>query len=264
MDRPGFTLNPTSCRRMAIGVGIAGAGGDPWSAADDTFVNRDVPFQVGGCNALKFGPKLKLRFKGGTRRSKNPAIRAVLTQPGGQSNIARTVVILPRSAFIDQAHISNPCTRVQFAINACPRKSILGTAKAWSPLLDQPLQGNVYFRSNGGERELPDMVAVLRGQVDVELIGFIDAVPNKQGTSRVRNTFAIVPDAPVSRFELNLKGGDRGLVENSVNLCKVAKKRNRATVKMVAHNGRKRIIKPVIANDCGKPKPGRGRGGKGR
>jgi hypothetical protein len=264
MDRPDFTLNPTSCKRMAIGVGITGAGGDPQSPADDTLVNRTVPFQAGGCEKLGFKPKLSLRFKGGTKRSKNPAIRAVLTQPPGQANIARTAVILPRSAFIDQAHISNPCTRVQFAANACPAKSILGTAKAWSPLLDQPLQGNVYFRSNGGERELPDMVAVLKGQVDVELIGFIDAVPNKQGTSRVRNTFAIVPDAPVSRFELNLKGGKRGLVENSVNLCKVKKKRNRATVKMVAHNGRKRIIEPVIANDCGKKKPGKGKGGGGK
>ena len=259
MDRDNFTLNPTSCARMTVGVGTTGAGGDLQSAADDVFSSQAVPFQVGGCDKLGFSPKLKLKFKGGTKRTKNPAIRAVLTQSPGQSNISRTVVILPRSAFIDQSHISNPCTRVQFAANACPPKSILGTAKAWSPLLAEPLQGYVYFRSNGGERELPDMVAVLRGQVDVELIGFVDSVPTKQGTSRVRNTFAIVPDAPVSRFELNLKGGNVGLIENSLNLCKV---KSRATVKMVAHNGRKQTIKPLVRNDC-KKKGGKG-GKRGR
>jgi hypothetical protein len=260
MDRDNFTLNPTSCKRMAVGVALTGAGGDPWSSADDVVSAQSVPFQAGGCNALKFSPKLKLRFKGGTKRSQNPAIRAVLTQPPGQSNIARTAVVLPRSAFIDQAHISNPCTRVQFAAGACPKGSVLGTAKAFSPLLDAPLQGKVYFRSNGGERELPDMVAVLKGQVEVELIGFIDSVKTKQEISRVRNTFAIVPDAPVSRFELNLKGGKVGLIENSVDLCKV--KKNRATVKMVAHNGRKKVLEPVIKTDCKKKRPGKGKGGK--
>jgi hypothetical protein len=79
----------------------------------------------------------------------------------------------------------------------------------------------------------------------------------------VRNTFAVIPDAPVSRFELNLKGGSVGLIENSVNLCKVNKVQKRATVKMVAHNGRKRIFQPRIQNDCGKKKGSKGgKGGK--
>jgi hypothetical protein len=68
-------------------------------------------------------------------------------------------VVLPRSEFIDNAHITAPCTRVQFNVHACPAKSILGTATAYTPLLEAPLTGPVYFRSNGGERELPDLVA---------------------------------------------------------------------------------------------------------
>ncbi len=244
IDRPGFMRAPTNCEEMRIDAVVSGeeGGSAPLS-------NR---FQVGECGSLDFGPKLKLEYKGQTKRTGNPALRAVLTQPAGQANIANTQVILPKGSFIDNAHINNPCTRAQYAANACPPKSILGRATAWSPLLDEPLSGNVYFRSNGGERELPDIVAKLQGQVEVELVGYVDSVVNKKtGTSRVRNTFAIVPDAPVSRFVLNMKGGKLGLIENSKNLCK---QKNRATVKMGAHNGRALTTEPVVKTSCGKKK----------
>lgn len=244
IDRPGFALNPTNCEEMGVTAQVTGGSG-----AAKSLSNR---FQVDGCKDLGFKPKLQLTYKGATKRTGNPGLRAVLTQPEGQANISRTVVLLPLGSFIDNAHINNPCTRAQYAENACPASSILGSATAWSPLLDQPLSGNVYFRSNGGERELPDVVASLRGEVDVELVGFVDAVENKKaGTSRVRNTFAIVPDAAVSRFELNLKGGKVGLIENSKNLCK---QKNVATVKMSAHNGRKLSFSPVVRTSCPKKK----------
>lgn len=244
VDRPGFMQAPTNCEEMRIDAVISGEEG-----ASAPVSNR---FQVGECGSLDFGPKLKMHYKGATKRGGNPGLRAVLTQPGGQANISRTVVILPKGSFIDNAHINNPCTRAQYAAEACPKASILGRATAWSPLLDEPLTGNVYFRSNGGERELPDVVASLRGQVNVELVGFVDSVVNKKtNTSRVRNTFAVVPDAPVSRFVLNLQGGKRGLIENSRNLCL---QKNTADVKMSAHNGKRHNFKPVIQTDCKKKK----------
>lgn len=248
VDKPGFMLAPTNCDPMAVSGLVGGADG-----ANAAVTNR---FQVGDCAALGFTPKLKLTYKGQTKVSGNPALRAVLTQPAGEANIAYTQVVLPQGSFIDNEHINNPCTRAQYAANACPETSILGTATAWSPLLDQPLSGNVYFRSNGGERELPDIVASLKGQVNVELVGFIDAVENKKKrTSRVRNTFAIVPDAPVSRFELKMKGGKLGLIENSENLCKV---KNKATVRMTAHSGRRIKTEPVVQTSC-KKKSGKGK-----
>lgn len=242
VDRPDFSLNPTNCQEMAVSGQIGGGAG--------ALANVDNRFQVGGCSDLGFKPRLKLQLKGKTKRGGNPALRAVLTQPAGQANIASTTVVLPKSAFIDNEHINNPCTREQFAQNACPAASILGNATAWSPLLDEPLTGPVYFRANGGARELPDIVAALHGQVDIELVGFIDSVVNKKtNTSRVRNTFAVVPDAPVSRFVLNMKGGKLGLIENSRNLCR---QKNLANVQMAAHNGRISQTEPVIAVDCGK------------
>lgn len=254
IDRPGFTRNPTSCEPMAVSGQITGGSG--------AVANVNNRFQVGNCGALGFSPKLQLTYKGQTKVGGNPALRAVLTQPAGEANIAYTQVVLPNGSFIDNEHINNPCTRDQWAANACPASSILGTATAYSPLLDQPLTGYVYFKSNGGERELPDIVASLKGQVNVDLVGFIDAIENKKKeTSRVRNTFAIVPDAPVTRFELNMKGGKFGLIENSKNLCK-NKKKNKATVRMTAHNGKRVKLEPVIKTSCRKPKPKGGKGGK--
>lgn len=244
INRSDFTLNPTSCTNGKISATITSATGSS--------ATPSVPFTEAGCEALAFGPKLALQLKGALGRTGHPALTAVLTQPAGRnSNIASTTVVLPKAAFIDQAHVGNPCTRVQFAADACPAKSILGTAVAYTPLLDRPLEGPVYFRSNGGERELPDMVADLHGQIHVTLVGFIDSKKISKETSLVRTRFASVPDAPVSKFVLRLKGGKRGLVQNSQNLCKT---RPKAEVKMVGQNGKPYNFKQKLAVKCGAKK----------
>jgi hypothetical protein len=255
LDRPSFTVNPTNCDPTSIAGSATSAGGTVAAISDR--------FQAANCAALGFGPKLALSLKGGTTRAKNPALKAVLTAPAGQANIGKVQTILPKSVFIDSRHVNNPCTRVQFNEgagngSACPAKSILGKATAYSPLLGKPLTGNVYFRSNGGERKLPDLVASLDGQIHVNLVGFIDSVKQKgKEGSRVRNTFASVPDAPVSRFVLELQGGKKGLLQNSTNLCKST---NKATVKMDGQNGKVHDFETVVRPSCSKPrKKGKGK-----
>jgi hypothetical protein len=240
VDRPDFTLNPTDCSAKSIRATVLAAGGEQ--------ATPSVAFQASNCAKLDYSPKLRMQLQGATGRSGNPSLRAVLTQPGGQANTASTTVILPSSEFIDQSHINNPCTRVQFAADACPPRSILGTARAVTPLLDQALEGPVYFRSNGGERELPDVVADLRGPFRVILVGFVDSVHRKGSEiSRVRTRFANVPDAPVTRFTIDLYGGKRGLIENSADLCA---RRRYATVKMLAQNGKHRDIASPLRVNC--------------
>ncbi|MDQ3724724.1 MAG: hypothetical protein M3335_02345 [Actinomycetota bacterium] len=242
VDRPNFTLNPTDCSAKEVKASVLASNG---ATATPT-----APYKATNCAKLAYSPKLKLRFKGSTKRTGNPAVKAVLTQPANQANTAGATVILPPSQFIDQAHINNPCTRVQFNAGACPKGSILGTAEAITPLLDQPLKGPVYFRSNGGERELPDLVADLHGPIHVTLVGWVDSV-QKKGTeiSRVRTRFANVPDAPVTKFTMNLFGGKRGLIENSRPLCKVKRV---AKVRFAGQNGRQKNQNLVIATGCKK------------
>ena len=250
VDRPEFIINPTDCSELAISSHL--------SSVKGAVAEPKARFQVDGCKALKYTPKLRMSFKGSTKRSGHPALKATLTQPPHQANTAKATVVLPASEFIDQDHINNPCTRVQFKADKCPKLSILGKVTATTPLLDQPLKGNVYFRSNGGERELPDIVADLRGQIHATIIGFIDSVPVK-GTelSRLRTRFATVPDAPVSKFQINLFGGkQKGLLENSRNLCLTNR---RAKVSFTAQNGRQSNRYLLIKTSCGHKGKGKGR-----
>jgi hypothetical protein len=242
VNREDFTLNPTSCDQKRIETDVV--------ASNGAIAHPSDAFQATNCAKLAYSPKLKLSLKGSTKRSGNPALKAVLTQPAHQANTAGATVILPSSEFIDQSHINNPCTRVQFNEGACPKGSILGTARAVTPLLDQPLEGPVYFRSNGGERELPDIVADLHGGIHIILVGFIDSV-QKKGTeiSRVRTRFQNVPDAPITKFVMSLYGGKKGLIENHVNLCAG---KHRAKLVFKAQNGRVSKQSPVIGTSCKK------------
>jgi hypothetical protein len=246
VDRPQFILNPTGCKEKQIQATVLATSG--------AIVTPSDGFQATNCARLPYTPKLALTLKGATKRSGHPALRAVLTQKPNQANNAKVSVQLPTSQFIDQDHINNPCTRVQFAADQCPPLSILGRARAITPLLDQPLEGPVIFRSNGGERELPDIVADLKGGgLRVIQVGFVDSVPVK-GTelARLRTRFLSVPDAPVSKIVIRLFGGKkRGLLENSRNLCKTNRK---AKVSFTGQNGAKRSYAPVIGTSCGKRK----------
>jgi hypothetical protein len=236
-SRPDFTLNPTSCERKSItGAAILATG---QSAA------LSSPFQVGACAALGFKPTLALNLKGGTKRTKHPALRAVLTYPkgGGYANTAYAQVTLPHSEFLDTTHIRTICTRVQFAAETCPKGSIYGFARAFTPLLDKPLEGPVYLRSSN--HKLPDLVLALRGQVDFNLVGRVDTGKNKG----LRSTFETAPDAPVSKVVLEMKGGKKGLFVNSENLCA---KEQRAIADFRAHNGKVLNTNPLVANSCGK------------
>jgi hypothetical protein len=242
MNRPQFTLNPTSCDKMVITGTSTSALGQPASLTS--------PFQVGECAKLGFKPKLSIDLKGATKRAKNPALTATVTYPkGSYANIASAQVALPHSEFLDQAHIKTICTRVQFAEGStpgekCPPGSIYGHARATTPLLDQPLEGPVYLRSSS--HPLPDLVAALNGQIDVDLDGRIDSVHGG-----IRNTFEVVPDAPVSKFTLEMQGGKKGLLVNSTDLCKST---NKATVELDAQNGKVDDFNPVVTNSC-KKKP---------
>ncbi len=241
LDRPRFGINPTSCAPLAVGAGLHGGGANPLDPGAFSSFGASAPFQVGGCERLGFRPKLYMRVFGGTRRAKSPKLRAILVARDGDANIGRAAVTLPKALYLEQASLANVCTRVQFAAHRCPRDSIYGFARAYTPLLDGPLQGPVYLRSS--DNQLPDMVASLHGQVDIELAGRIDSVKG-----RIRNTFDVVPDVPVSKFILTVRGGKRrGLLVNSRNLCT---HRYKAVARFRGQNGKHANVRPKLRAPC--------------
>jgi hypothetical protein len=216
INRKNFTLNPTTCRQaFPVASSIFGGGANPADPASWFEAKQSSPFRATNCKALGFKPKFYARIFGGknqTQRAKNPKFRAILDARGGDANVRRAAFILPRATILDQSHIKTICTRVQLAANECPKKSIYGNAKATSPLLDKPLKGPVYLTSSS--HELPDLLVNLRGQVDIRLRGVINS---EHG--RLKTVFNNTPDVAVNKFTLTMKGGDRGLLVNSRNLC---------------------------------------------
>jgi hypothetical protein len=232
IDRDRFTLNPTSCIEQFVRAEITSIAGSTAHPSDR--------FQAADCASLGFSPKLALRLDGGVKRTAHPKLRAVLRAKSGQANIRRVSVALPHSEFLDQAHIGTICTRVQFAADACPKASVYGNASVTTPLLDRPLRGLVYLRSSS--HQLPDLVIDLKGPLHIVLAGRIDSV-----NGGIRTTFESTPDAPVQKFILDMKGGRKGLLVNSKNLCV---DRNWAMVEMDAQNGKAQNSRVELKNDC--------------
>jgi hypothetical protein len=256
MDRPDFTLNPTSCEPFATTGTLAGGGADPTNPSAFSAFGVNAPFQASDCDSLGFKPRLFTKLIGGRktmRRNGHPAFRAVLVAREGDANIKRAALTLPHSQFLDQNHIGTICTRVQLAASACPARSIYGYARAQSPLLDDEVAGPVYLVSS--DHELPDLLADLHGQVNVRLRGVISSAK-----ARMRTVFYPVPDVPVSKFTLNMKGGKKGLLVNSRNLCT---SRNRSTLNFKAQNGKSLKVKklPLRTPACHKARKHRHRHG---
>jgi hypothetical protein len=222
IDKPNFVVNPTSCAPKSIE-------GTLRSDADQT-ATVSVRFQVGECASLDLKPSLALSLsgKGQTTDGKHPAVTAALTQPAGQANLKKVRVALPLSLALDPDNANGLC---EFADGSkttptCPKASIVGSATARTPILDEPLNGPVYFVKNVRKdpksrreiRTLPKLVIPLVGQNGVKL--------TLTGTSNVEDdqlvtTFDNIPDAPVSEFKLNINGGKGGiLVVSDADICK--------------------------------------------
>jgi len=240
LNKKEFTLNGTNCKKGEVAGTVQGGGGDPTNPAAWSSFAASTPARGEGCKALKFKPGLKVRLLGQTFRAKHPKLKATLTTKEGQANVALASVALPHSIFLDPKSLGTICTRPQFAAEQCPKKSIYGHAIAESPLLAKPLEGPVLLRSSNNT--LPDMVADLKGQVNIVLDGKIDSY--KGG---IRTTFTGIPDLPVSKFVLVVDGGKHGLLQNSANLCK---EKVTGIIRLTAQNSRKHNFHEKIQTAC--------------
>lgn len=241
IDRPQFTVNPTSCDPESVSSTLSGSAaalGDPSLRFLATATGR---FQAFNCGALGFRPRISLRMRGPVHRAKRPSLRVVVRPRPGEANIGAATVTLPPTIFLNQAHLRGVCTRPQLAADRCPPTSVYGEGAAYTPLLDQPLTGRAYLVSS--DNLLPDLVFALRGEgFAVNLSGRIDAV-----RGRLRATYATVPDAPVTKFVARMFGGRRGILENGGNLC-VGRQPVRA--RFLAHSNAGWVTRPELRASC--------------
>ncbi len=233
VNRPEFVFNPTSCEPMSVTGTLSSTQG--MSAA----VARH--FQVTNCAALAFKPTFKVSTSGHTSRRDGASLSVRLTYPktpqGTEANIARVKVELPKRLPSRLKTLQKACVAATFEANPanCPATSVVGHAKAITPILPVPLEGPAYFVSHGGEA-FPSLIVVLQGYgITVDLVGttFI----SKHGITS--STFKTVPDVPVGSFELTLPegptsalaaGGNRNLCEGKLEMPTEFTAQNGATI----------------------------------
>jgi hypothetical protein len=208
VNRPEFTLNPTSCAPMQItGEEISTQGAvAPLSAR----------FQVGSCASLAFHPQFTASTQGHTSKQNGASLRVRIGFHPGQANIHKVELTIPNILPSRLTTLQKACPEAQFNTNpaGCPSASLIATAIAHTPLLPDPLSGPVYFVSHGGAA-FPDTVMVLQGDnVKLQVVGHTDI---KKGVTYSR--FETVPDAPVTSFEFNAPEGPYSIFGSNGNLC---------------------------------------------
>jgi len=229
IDRPGFFFNATSCAEKTISGQIESAEGKSVDVSDR--------YQALECRSLGFRPHMTMRVggRGHTRRGQTSPFTTVLTMPQrDQANIRSVRVSLPTTINARLNTINDACTRAEFEsdLSKCAHAKA-GTATAVTPVLPDPLKGNVYFVKNG--HPIPDLFVALRGAVAFDLIGRI-SIP---GGKHLATTFDTAPDVPIRSFTLRLLGGPRtASIGAAANLCSARSRRAKAEVDYIGQNGK--------------------------
>ena len=230
LDRSNFTFNPTNCSELhATGT---------LTSTEGATANVSSRFQAGECASLVFKPSFKATVaKNSTFSGQGAGFTVKIATNGGpgggEANIAKVNVRLPKILPSRLETLQKACTEAVFAANpaACPAESKVGTAQVTTPLLASPLSGPAILVSHGGAG-FPDLVLVLQGEgVTIELAGKTEI---KSGYTFSR--FDAVPDAPVSSFQLSLPRGRYSALAANGNMCKKRKQLKMPTT-IIGQNG---------------------------
>jgi hypothetical protein len=232
--KPFLTL-PTSCGAPPVfGVEELGTWQHPNAFAQASFPYHDsegVPVGITGCERLvHFQPVVSLAPD--TSFSDSPAgLTATVRVPQGlnpeglaTSGVKETTVTLPEGVSINPGQATGlvACSFEEENLPleggekeafdgppSCPAASKIGTDEITTPLLREPLKGNIYvLGSNPPNIEL--LVAASGEGVNVKLIGkvHLNEVTGQLTTSfKGTPQYPGTPDVPVNEFKLSFSGG---------------------------------------------------------
>ncbi len=205
VTREGFLFNPTHCTGLQVATSI--------DAAQGASASLTSPMSLEGCARLPFSPTFKASTASKTSKAKGANLAVTVTSTPGQANVGSVVVKLPKQLPARLTTLQQACTEAVFAQNpaSCPAASVVGSAKAVTPVLSNAVVGPVYLVSHGGAA-FPDVVVILQGEgVRVDLVGNTD-IKGQITTS----TFASVPDVPIGSFAITLPEGPHSALTSNL------------------------------------------------
>jgi hypothetical protein len=214
IDRPGFIVNPTGCREQQVLASVASAQG--------ALAALSNPFGLADCRALRFAPRLAASTSARPSIANGASLDIRLSQaagPGsGQANLARLRIALPRSLSTRLTALQAACPATIFAADAaaCPAASVVGVARASTPLLPGRLSGPVYLVAHG-RGAFPAPVVVLEGDgLRLDLTGA--TAIERDGATAI--AFDALPDMPLHGIELQLPRGPHSALAAGGALCR--------------------------------------------
>lgn len=198
LNRDGFLVNGTSCNANLVDA--------TFQSVDGRTSTNHAPFQLAGCATLPFKPDLEATVSGDPQY---PSLKVNVRSQRGQSNLRIVTLALPGALGVNLPAVQGGCMADQFAANACPESAVVGSVKAVSPLLAEPLSGPVRLVQIKGQT-LPNLVMDLNGFISLRLTAVNEFIKGKI-VARVEG----IPDVPISDFEMTLNGGKKGLLTAS-------------------------------------------------
>jgi hypothetical protein len=222
-----FLTNPTAC--STTGSLVSALAIDAWQAPG---VFANASYDIGsftGCDRLAFAPAIDIRPD--NRTAGAPAGLAVdlsvaqNPDPDGlaTAHVKDVSVTLPAGMTLSPSAADGlgGCSDAQIGLKVlgaatCPDSSKIGTVKVTTPLLDDPLEGEVFLGTQNSNDptsgQMYRMFLQVQGSgVRVKLPGSVTADPD---TGQLTTTFAENPQLPFDTLELRFKGGPRAPLSN--------------------------------------------------
>jgi hypothetical protein len=202
-----FLRNPTSCDLHTTHFRATSYSG----STTTTPATGSASFTPTGCANEDFSPSFSAEVGGPGQDANGDPTTAItaIDQDPDEAGLLNARVFVPTQDVAPNLNIfGNTCAPADFQAGSCPTISIVGAALASSPLLSQPLIGNVMLVQSGGT--FPNIGLDLKGQLHLLLQGSLGL------DSSV--TFNVLPDIPIAHFQLAFLP-DPGMLLANRDLC---------------------------------------------
>jgi hypothetical protein len=216
-----FLTLPTYCAASSQTT----AHGDSWEAAVSP-ADSAVFSQMTACQRLSFEPNLSVTPE--TSGSNEPTGYVVdLRLPRSEQAALATAqirdasVTLPIGTSLSSSVIEGlvGCDEAQIGLESaqpgmCPNASKIGTVSLETPLLFEPLDGNVYMATQGANPFGSSMALYIEAQDLGVLVKLAVQVTQDPDTGQLTLTFSDVPQLSFSDIGVALEGGSHALLVN--------------------------------------------------
>jgi Domain of unknown function DUF11 len=221
-----FLTNPTQCGPEQTTTLSA----DSWQQPGVFSSLSSTLEALNGCELLHFDPSFTLRpDTTSTESSTGVSFNLKVPQneePEGLAtpDLRNATVTLPKGLVVNpsEAEGLQGCTAAQIDLGSsepgdCPSASQIATVNVHTPLLSEPLEGQVFLGvpecSPCGNTDAEDG-KLLHGYIQIEGSGVVVKLPGDftldTATGRITASFREAPQLPFDDFTLKFKGGPRG------------------------------------------------------